>query len=433
MANKKGKTKIEKQTTDEDLALLEALGEEIEAPPLPQRTPYEERIIAGFEEIERFVEEHARLPQHGDDRDIFERIYATRLDRLRELICESDECRALLEPLDTRDLLSADTLAGDESDTELDDAALLESLGIDLNAEDDITQLKHVRSRQEIKAAEEIAQRTPCPDFAQFEPIFKQIQQDLKTGARQTVKYQDNATIDRDDLFIIDGHIILIADMDKPFVSDYGLINRRLRVVYDNGTESDLLLRSLQRSLNKDKTSRRITKLAENYGPLFSQDATNTIEGNRTDTIPDITTGHIYILRSQSDDPFIAKHRSIVHKIGVTSSDVKKRIANAAKDPTYLLANVTVVATFTLANIHPQKLEAILHKFFDAARLNVELLDRFGVPVNPREWFLLPLEVIEATIELIQQGTIDQYCYDPESASLIHGFSQKSQDRSETA
>ncbi|MGD1903145.1 MAG: GIY-YIG nuclease family protein [Geitlerinemataceae cyanobacterium] len=423
MANKAGKAKrTTKQTTDDDLALLEELGVEIEAPPPPKRTPREERIIAGFEDIDRFVEESGRLPQHGDDRDIFERMYAVRLERLRELAIDSDECRALLEPLDTRGLLSVNAIASDEPETDLDDAALLESLGIDLDAEDDVTNLTYVRSRQEIKAAEEVAQRTPCEDFARFELKFKQIQLDLKTGARQTVKYRDNAAIARDDLFILDGHTILVAEMGEPFTSDYGLMNRRLRVVYDNGTESDLLLRSLQRSLNKDKTSRRITKLAEHYGPLFSRsggDAGKSDLSDRADAPPDATTGHIYVLRSRSDDPFISEHRSLVHKIGVTGGDVKKRIANAAKDPTYLLSDVTIVATFELMNINPKKLEALLHNFFDAARLDVELLDRFGTPVNPREWFLLSLEVIEAAIESIQQGTIDKYRYDRQSASLI--------------
>ena len=70
--------------------------------------PREERIIAGFEEIQRFVEKHGRAPQHGEDRDIFERLYAVRLDRLRAL----EECRSLLAPLDHQGLLAgAETVA----------------------------------------------------------------------------------------------------------------------------------------------------------------------------------------------------------------------------------------------------------------------------------------------------------------------------------
>ena len=148
-----------KQTNEDDIALLRELGIELDAEPAGQRTAREERIIAGFEEIERFVEEHGRKPQHGEDRDIFERLYAVRLDRLRE----SEECRALLAEFDSRGLLTPLDLAL-PADGDLDDEALLAALGIDLTAaENEITELNHVRSRREIKAAEEIAQRTPCP------------------------------------------------------------------------------------------------------------------------------------------------------------------------------------------------------------------------------------------------------------------------------
>jgi hypothetical protein len=393
-----------KQITDEDLDLLEELGVNTAPEQSGQYSAKEERIIAGFEEIVRFVEEQGRFPQHGETRDIFERLYAVRLDRLRE----SAECRQLLQPLDSHQLLQA---VGDTSLTaeeDLDDAALLASLGVDAAADNDITQLTHVRSRQEIKAAEEIAQRSTCPDFDEFKPIFEQVQQDLKTGMRQTLKYQDNAAVNPGDLFILDGQKVLVAEMGESFVSDYGRSDCRLRVIYDNATESDLLLRSLQRALNKDKTSRRIATPDFRSLPLFSN----------VEAEDDLPTGYIYVLRSQSDHPFIAENRSIIHKIGVTVGDVKSRVANAKKDPTYLLAEVEIVATFKLANINRKKLEALLHKVFDSARLELALPDRFGITVQPREWFLVPLEVIETAIEKIKAGTIDQFRYDPATASL---------------
>jgi T5orf172 domain len=390
-----------KYTTDDDLELLAELGVDIAPEPSGQRSAKEERIIAGFEEIERFVEDHRRLPQHGEDRDIFERLYAVRLDRLRE----SEECRVVLGPLDSRGLLDAEADASLSAE-DLTDEALLASLGVSADPESDVTHLTHVRSRSEIKAAEEIAQRTSCQDFDQFKPIFEKVQRQLETGERQTLKYQDNAAVKQGDLFILDGQKVVVAEMGEPFVSDYDRPDRRLRVVYDNATESDLLLRSLQRALNKDKASRRIT--TPDFGPLFSD-----IEAD-----DDLPTGYIYVLRSKSDDPFIAKNRSVIHKIGVTGGDVKSRIANAKKDPTYLLADVEIVATFKLANINQKGLEALLQKFFSSARLDLELTDRFGAPVKPREWFLVPLEVIEAVIEKIMEGTIEQFRYVPETASL---------------
>jgi hypothetical protein len=392
----------QKYTTDDDLELLGELGVDTAPEPSGQRSAKQQRIIAGFEEIERFVEEHGRVPEHGENQDIFERLYAVRLDCLRE----SEECRAILMPLDSHGLLDPEDNTSLPTEEELIDEALLASLGVDVVSENDVTQLTHVRSRQEIKAAEEIAQRTPCQDFDDFKPIFDNVQRQLETGERQTLKYQDNAEVNQGDLFVLDGQKVMVAEMGEPFVGDHGRPDRRLRVVYDNATESDLLLRSLQRALNKDKASRRITN--PNFGPLFSDE----------EAADDLPTGYIYVLRSKSEHPFIAENRSVIHKIGVTGGDVKSRVAKAKKDPTYLLAEVEIVATFKLSNINRKGLEALLQKFLGSARLDLELTDRFDTPVKPREWFLVPLEVIEEVIEKIKEGTIDQFRYDLDTASL---------------
>ncbi len=128
-----------------------------------------------------------------------------------------------------------------------------------MEADPEIGKLQYVRSRGEIQAAEEIAQRTPCKNFDAFKTRFEKVQQELDVGIRQTIKFQDNAEIKVGDLFVLDGQKIFVAHIGEPEISTYGRPNPRLRVIYDNGTESDLLLRSLQRALNKDKVSRRIT------------------------------------------------------------------------------------------------------------------------------------------------------------------------------
>jgi hypothetical protein len=389
---------------DDDIELLGELGVEAESVSSGVRSAKEQRIIAGFEEIERFFEAHGRLPQHGESGDIFERLYAVRLDRIRA----SGECRAVLAGIDSRGLLGPETTAGDNCvEEDPADYALLAALGVPVAPVDDLTKLVHVRPREEIRAAEEIAQRDPCKDFDKFRPIFDKVQLELTSGERHTLPYKDNADARKGDLFILDGQKVIVAEMGEPFVSDYGKPDRRLRVVYDNGTESDLLLRSLQRALNKDKASRRITD--PDFGPLFSEEVAED----------DLPTGYIYVLRSKSAHQFVAEHRSVIHKIGVTGGDVKSRIANAAKDPTYLLADVDIVATFKLANINRKRLEALIHKFFGKARLDLELQDRFGAQVEPREWFLVPLPVIEEAIQKLMQGNIDKFEYEPETARLV--------------
>lgn len=381
-------------------------------------SPKEQRIIAGFEEIERFVEEHGRPPRHGEDRDIFERLYAVRLDRLRA----SAECRAVLKGRDSQGLLEAPADEGSASvvredparyrvgaaiDEAPSDDELLTALREGDQAAADIAELRHVRSREEIRAAEEVAKRNPCEDFDVFRPAFVKVQQELQSGERQTFKYKDYANVRKGDLFILDGQKVIVAEMGEEFVSDYGRPDRRLRVVYDNGTESDLLLRSLQRALNKDKASRRITE--PDYGPLFSGEEEED----------DLLTGHIYVLRSMSEHPFVAQNRTVLHKIGVTGGEVKARIANAKKDPTFLMAEVEVVETYKLANINRVRLERLLHRFLAPARLDLELKDRFGFGVEPQEWFLAPLSAIREVIERVMDGSIENCRYDPESAQIV--------------
>jgi hypothetical protein len=123
------------------------------------------------------------------------------------------------------------------------------------------------------------------------------------------------------------------------------------------------------------------------------------------------------VLRSKSEHPFVAQNRPVIHKIGVTGREVKTRIATAKKDPTYLFADVEVVATFKLSNVNRKRLEALLHKFFASARLDL-VLD-FGDGVEAREWFLVPLPVIEEAINRVKDGSIANYRYDRETARIV--------------
>ncbi|WOR14379.1 GIY-YIG nuclease family protein [Hyphomonas sp. FCG-A18] len=390
--------------TAEDL--LAELGVEIETLKAAPRSAQEERIIAGFEDIQRFVSEHGRAPNHAEGGDIFERMYAVRLDRLRAL----PEARALLAPLDSEGLLGEAIEAPTEQAH--DPEVLLAELGIDPEATNDITTLKHVRPTAERKAAEEIANRTPCKNFETFRPLFEAVKNDLDDGTRQTrafVKHAGflKADIKTGEFFILGGQIAYVAEVGEEIKAPNGEIDARLRVIYSNGTESDLLRRSLQRALYKDEAGRRISE--PSAGPLFS--------GERTDD--DTESGTIYVLRSLSSDSQIAQNRDLIHKIGVTGGKVETRISNAANDATYLLADVEIVATYELFNINRVRLEALLHRFFADARLDLEISDRFGKPVRPREWYLVPLDVIDAVVKAVQDGSISTLKYDPALADLV--------------
>ena len=387
--------------TDEDEALLEDLGVEVETKKGSSRTPREERVIAGFEDVQRFVEQHGRDPQHGENRDIFERLYAVRLDRLREL----PDCRALLEPLDHQHLLWASAAVPAKQADEMDDDALLAQLGVGSGGVD-ITELHHVRSAAEKHAAEEIANRQPCADFAKFKPLFEQVQKELDGGSRQTRPFELKAEIRPGSWFIVGGQKAYVAEAAEAFTNPQGRTDARLRVIFDNGTESNMLMRSLQRALNKDEAGRRIMDPVA--GPLFSDQHADD----------DQASGTIYVLRSKSDHPMVSANRDLVHKIGVTNASVGQRVAGARLQPTFLMADVEVIATYELFNINRTKLENLIHRVFELARLDVEIKDRFGRPVIPQEWFLVPLFVIDEAVEKIRNGTIAGYVYDPKSASL---------------
>lgn len=370
------------------------------APPQKRdgRSACEERIIAGFEEVQRFKDQHGRTPQHGEDRDIFERLYAVRLDRLRSL----PDCRAILEPLDHNGLL--DEISNDLESLDISDLAAELA---DITDSNDITVLRHVRTVAEKRAAEEVADRKPCEDFEFFKPQFEQIRNDLSSGIRVTRPFGQYSSIEVGQWFIVDGQTAYVTEMGEEFDSPQGKKDARLRVIFSNGTESNLLRLSLIRALYKDDAGRRITE--PDMGPLFSE----TLDED------DLESGTIYVLRSLSEHPYVTQNRNVIHKIGVTGGKVEVRIGNAEHDATYLLAKVEVVATYKLAGINRTRMEALFHRLFASARLNITINDRFGHPVQPEEWFLVPLFVIDEAVERIKDGSITDYIYDPASAKLV--------------
>ena len=369
------------------------------------RSPRDERIIAGVEDILRFVDTHGHPPRHGEMLDIFERIYAVRLDRIRA----QDDCRELVAPLDRHGLLQTGTSGVREEGAEFaSDDDLLAVLRGAVPADDDISNLRHVRPREEIRAAEEIANRKRCEDFAAFRPLFDAVRLDLKTGVRTSRRFKEDATIRKGEFFILGGQIAYIDEMPEDLgVTEHGHAQGRLRIIYDNGTEGDNLLRSFVRALYKDETGRRITE--PDAGPLFGGEADDD----------DLESGTIYVLRSQSDHPIVAANRELIHKIGVTGGTVESRVAQAATDATYLLAGVEIVATYKLFNINRTKLESLFHRVFAPARLELTVPDRFGNPVQPREWFLAPLSVIDEAVNRIIDGSITSYVYDPAAVALV--------------
>ncbi|AAP99672.1 MULTISPECIES: GIY-YIG nuclease family protein [Prochlorococcus] len=383
--------------------LLDLLGVEVVKKSNSSQTLREEQIINGFKEIQKFHEEFNRAPENLEDRDIFERLYAIRLSVLKE----SEEFKSVLRTFDYQGLLDVKAVKNYvENNQELDDSELLAKLNISPEVSN-LTLLRHVRSNEDRRVAEEFAKREPCSDFEKYRNLFDNIQRDIKKGIRESVSLKKTPEINQGQFFVLNGQTAYIADVGEPFIQEYGIRDARLYIVFDNGTESRMLLRSLQRALTMDETARLVTNPI--LGPLFD----NLVKDG------DESSGTIYVLRSKSKLPIIEENRELIHKIGVTGGSIQKRISNSRNDPTYLMAEVNIVGEFKLYSINRTKLEHLIQSIFAPAKLNIKIKDRFGRPYSPQEWFLVPLIEIESAIEKIKDRTILNFQYDPSKAKLV--------------
>lgn len=350
-----------------------------------------------FEELKSFIEANGREPDI-EATNIHEAKLAARLSKLRS----TPEALEALAPFDTEGLLGTKSSGEKKTELTIDDV-----LSSDLLADDDdIFNLRHVTvGTKSQTASADMATRKKCMDFDSFKPLFLKIQKELDDGTLETTGIKGIAEIQKGQAFILSGLIAYVAEMGEKHERRKGHHNARMRVVYSNGMESNLLLRSFGAALYKDKSARAI--VPKDSGPLFVEEDS-----------PLYKTGIVYVLRSKSEEPSIAKHRDYLHKIGVTTSDVKKRVANAAKDATYLLADVEVVAEFTLYNMNLQATEKLLHTFFREAQADIQIPDRFGDMVRPKEWFFLPLSVIKEVVNILQNDDIRKYKYNSSDISI---------------
>lgn len=384
---------------------LEELAQELSsfAPPeKPQgRTREEERLITGFQEILDFTKQHQRAPSSSADADILERIYATRLEALRR----NSKALELLEPMDASGLLTSAPATPKAEDLSPEDLLAALTEGRDL-PQQDITQLRHVPPAASRAAPDEVAQRKPAIDFHLYKRMFQQVANEVNNKNRLTRRYESTNSITQGALFIVNGQIAYVDKVGEEFEHSRGSKDARLRVIYDNGTESNILKWTLHRTLTEDDNGRIILD-PENQS-LFQDHA--PAEGD--------SSGTIYVLKTKSSDPKLSELRDVLHKVGVTGGDPKKRFANAPKEPTFLMADVELVAEYKLYGINRHKLENLLHRILAPGRLDVQLTGPFGHKQAPREWFIVPLTVIDEIVERIRDGSITHYRYDPQAAAL---------------
>ena len=371
---------------DDDLGLLNAK-------PKPSGITSDERLVASFAEINDFVTKHGCLPE-ANSKDIHEHKL---FSRLNSLLADSAKANALREYDEFGLLASAKQISS------LNDIFADDDLGILSNDAESIFTLRNIP--KEAATPEYIARRKPCKNFAEFEPIFKQCHAELKDKKRVLRPFIRDYEMEKGNFFVLKGMLVYIAHVGEKTKDRHGKWDARLRAIFENGTESDLLLRSLGKELFKD--GRRVTELSEMALNNF-----NNI------TTEDQETGYIYVLKSLSEKPEI---KSIEHlyKIGFSRAPVEERIKNATQEPTYLNAPVKIVSAYKCYNLNPQKFEQLLHTFFGKACLNMDLYDNTGKRYAPREWFVAPLEIIEMAASMLINGDIVDYVYDVDKLEIV--------------
>jgi hypothetical protein len=366
----------------------------LDAPEKQTKITSADRLERAFLEIVEFRRASGRIPS-SSTRDIAERKLGARLDG----ILASDEKVAALKALDEFGLLEVP-----ESPETLDE--LLESDEFDLlGDESGLLDVSDLPPRKAPDSAETVARREKAAGFDAFEPLFKIKHAELADGTFRLIPFPGVQTINEGNFFVLNGVMLFIAEVGETAYKVVGgkqEQKQRLRVIFENGTESSMYRQSLSIRLH-EQGGQALARTGHEAGEIG--DADNE-------------SGHIYVLRSLSDDPQIASLQDL-HKIGFSTTSVEQRITNASKQPTYLMAPVEIVEDYRTYNLKPSALEHLLHRIFAQVRLDITQIDRKGRDYDPSEWFIAPRKVINQAIMMIMSGEIVDYVYDPSAQRLV--------------
>lgn len=367
-----------------------------------------------FSEIVAYYELHGRLPTEGDTVSLDEKRLARRLKSIKEnpdlcLQLRSIDFYNLLES-NSSDYIHTNLAAESESPTYINKSELVTSLE-DIFADDDdellnfdepdIFSITHV-SVDRKEQPDEIAQRQPCPDFQRFEPLFLQLRGGLKKGIFSLERFTHKLKISEGDFFVLNGVIGYVHSAGER-LREYSTYNARLHLIFENGTEMNMLYQSLTHGLVRDKEGRKVQLNGQKLKPSDVS----------------VPSGLVYILATKSKDPALIPYKQNLYKIGFTETTVEQRIKNAEKDRTFLEAPVRIVATSQCFNLNAQKLEALVHGFLATRRLNITLKSHSGQVYTPKEWFNVPLATVQAVIQYIVDGTISQYRLDNTTGKIV--------------
>jgi len=378
----------------------------------------DERLLASFQEINLFVDSNGKEPEPNTS-DVSEFQLYARLKSLRK----DEEKVGLLKGHDVHHLLPAievNQVSEPEAHYEkpkeinsIDDILGNDSLDILGGNSEGLFDFKHTPKEYDRAQADFVARRKPCANFEKYEAIFQEIQADLANGKRSLIEFRED-NIKEGYFYTHNGVLMLlecieISQEEQSFST--GKRTRkdgRTKCIFENGTVSNMLYRSLAKILyvNGRVVTQNIDKENEDFAAKFSNI-----------TSDDEEAGYIYVLQSKSTNEQISCIQNLFN-IGYSKVDIEERIKNAEKEPTYLMAPVSIQGAWKCFNMNPQKLEQLLHNFFGKSCLELDVFDSDGKRHTPREWFIVPFKVIEHAITLIINGKIVGYKFNAENMTI---------------
>ena len=346
-------------------------------------------LIDSFAEITLFVREHGRMPS-ADAEDMQEAVLGTQLNSIR-----SDKHRIeILEGYDELGILELDKAPKSLDELFSEDAGLFDDNGIF-----DIAKLP--RQATVDRSIGDTATRKPVDDFAKYRVLFNSINNALQNGTKKLKKFYSVKEIISNSFYVTDGMMCYVESIGEA-KKVFGRSKERIRVIYANGTESNIYLRTLS-------------------SQLYESTGFSVVDASHQDVVDnDESVGRIYILSSLSADPKITTIKNL-YKIGVTTGTVENRIKNAAADPTYLMAPVKIIEDYRLTGeYNPQKVEDLIHQVFGHAKVDIQITAPDGKPYTPQEWYSVPLGAILEAVELISSGEIVDYHYDTTEQKMVN-------------
>lgn len=374
----------------------------------PQVKTDEDRLIDEFEEINVFFDKNHREPSQGS---MSEYALMARLKKIRN----DEVIKKTLKPFDRYNLLGhVDIDSPTLEDVLNDDSGILDTSD-DLS----IFKYRHIPKEEDRAKTDFMAKRKPLGDreFAPYEKMFHKVHQEIKDGKRKIIEFKNvDDELEAGRFYFIDGVMIFLESTEesrKDSNLKSSMINRkdgRTRTIFENGTVSNMYYRSVSKAIYNGGA-----KMVSELNRAEQLDAFDTTENINDE---DESSGWIYILKSKSQRPEI-KDRQNLYKIGFSSTPVEERIKNAKNEATYLYDDVAIVETYQIYNLNAKKFEQLIHKVFASACLDIEFDTKDNLRVNPREWFIVPKDVIEEAIQLIVSGEIINYKFNNELQLLV--------------